>query len=287
MAQELSKDGKQLDQVPELDLTLRARLASALGTWQQWLPTPVAEPRYVEKLCGITNASIKVSDGFNDWVIRFNQTVADPGIHRVSEYNAMGLGSSMGICPVPAYIGDDILVTPYMAGDPPGFDQLELVGSTFAKIHLLDIASLPDQALDELNLSSYLVTCFKAAGEPAPLQAELQNVIESLPNEPKVLCHNDMLFENLLYSTADELIHVLDWEYAKLSPPSFDLATFCCHYFLNDEALQRLLQGYSDGISAGAHSESYHNPVTQQSIRAFEPAASIVEKLWFLIKDQR
>ena len=286
MAQELSEN----DQL--LDPRLRVRLSAALSTWRRWSPAPVAEPFFVAKLCGITNASIQVSDASNDWVIRFNQVVADPGIHRASEFTAMKLAADKGICPAPVYIQDDILVTPYWSGEPPDFEQLALIGATFAKIHQLDIRQDSNsaqheqhkqpKALDELDLSSYLMTCFRAAGRPEGLQIELQSVIETLPIEPNVLCHNDMLFENLLYSFEQQQIHVLDWEYAKVSPPSFDMAIFSSHYCLDDEQLQRLLLGYgaNDKTANGTGS------VDVASVRSFEAAASLIEKLWYLIKEE-
>lgn len=282
MAQELSKNDQQLDQ------QLRVRLSDALSTWLLWSPAPVAKPHFVKKLCGITNASIQVSDGRNDWVIRFNQIAADPGIHRASEFTAMRLAADKGICPEPVYIQDDLLVTPFLLGDPPSFGQLELVGTTFAKIHQLVMRQDPNheqfrepiRELDELELSSYLMTCFQSAGEPESLQRELQSVIEALPSERKVLCHNDMLFENLLYSSAQQRIHVLDWEYAKVSPPSFDIATFTSHYCLNDQQLARLLRGY--GVSSDA--AATHDLVSAASVRSFEPAASLVKTLWYLAK---
>jgi thiamine kinase-like enzyme len=278
MAQELSEN------VQQLDPRLRVRLSTALSTWQRWSPAPVAQPSFVAKLCGITNASIRVSDGSNHWVIRFNQAVADPGIHRASEFAAMRLAADKGICPAPVYIQDDILVTPYWSGEQPGFGQLKLIGETFATIHQLDprLYSESEQLkmLDELELSSYLMTCFRSAGEPKSLQTQLQRVIEILPSEPKVLCHNDMLFENLLYSPAEQRIHVLDWEYAKVAPPSFDIATFSSHYCLSDDHLQLLLRGYDVGGNTGASSDH----VNVASVRSFEAAAALIEKLWYLVK---
>lgn len=55
-------------------------------------------------------------------------------------------------------------------------------------------------------------------------------------NNPKVLCHNDIVEGNLLY-TADR-VYLIDFEYAKDNDPLFDIMSFITENNINDDKIR-------------------------------------------------
>jgi len=65
---------------------------------------------------------------------------------------------------------------------------------------------------------------------------------------PKVLCHHDFYWGNLLFD--GNKLWVIDWEYADWDDPLFDLAGFCTEQELDDEEKNIALQEYLPGYQA-------------------------------------
>jgi thiamine kinase-like enzyme len=66
--------------------------------------------------------------------------------------------------------------------------------------------------------------------------------IESVRSfHPTSFCHNDLLNTNFVY---DGTLRVLDWEYAGMGDPFFDLANFSANNQLSPDADERLLTSY-------------------------------------------
>jgi thiamine kinase-like enzyme len=68
---------------------------------------------------------------------------------------------------------------------------------------------------------------------------------------PTKNCHNDLSPGNLLYSKKDGRyqLHVVDWEYACISDPFFDLAGVCINFDFSEEQESRLIESYSEKLS--------------------------------------
>jgi thiamine kinase-like enzyme len=64
----------------------------------------------------------------------------------------------------------------------------------------------------------------------------------ALPAAAAVVCHGDLHALNLLQT--GESLRLLDWEYAHVSEPFWDLAGWCANGDLNDGARRRLLGDY-------------------------------------------
>ena len=72
-----------------------------------------------------------------------------------------------------------------------------------------------------------------------------ERALKKNPFTPK-LCHNDLLNANFL---DDGKIRILDWEYAGMGDPLFDLANFSVHHEFNDEQDRWLLESYFGEVS--------------------------------------
>ena len=66
------------------------------------------------------------------------------------------------------------------------------------------------------------------------------------PFTPKI-CHNDLLNANFL---DDGQIRILDWEYAGMGDPAFDLANFSTHHEFTNDQDRWLLECYFGEVTA-------------------------------------
>jgi aminoglycoside phosphotransferase (APT) family kinase protein len=69
-------------------------------------------------------------------------------------------------------------------------------------------------------------------------------------DERSVLCHNDLHHLNIIGS--QEVIQVIDWEYAGLGDPTMDLAGFLAYHDLDASAQSALLDAYGAGSTASS-----------------------------------
>jgi len=70
---------------------------------------------------------------------------------------------------------------------------------------------------------------------------------------PRVLCHNDLVAANIIETQDKRQICFLDWEYAAVSDPLFELAVICNGNQLTEAAQQYLLHAYF-----GVNTEQYN-----------------------------
>jgi len=73
--------------------------------------------------------------------------------------------------------------------------------------------------------------------------------LAKLPGAPKVLCHSDLHPMNLI--EGDEGLMVLDWEYAHISDPLWDLAGWSANNDFGAQAQGELLRNYAGGGPIG------------------------------------
>jgi thiamine kinase-like enzyme len=72
--------------------------------------------------------------------------------------------------------------------------------------------------------------------------AELHAALERDAASP-ALCHNDLVCENVLLTEGQDL-QLIDWEYAGVGDPYFDLAVVVRHHALNDALAEYFLEAY-------------------------------------------
>ena len=67
---------------------------------------------------------------------------------------------------------------------------------------------------------------------------------------PLVPCHNDLQNANFLHDGVR--LRIVDWEYAGMGDPFFDLGNFAANHELGEEAERSLLEAYSGDTGEGA-----------------------------------
>ena len=57
---------------------------------------------------------------------------------------------------------------------------------------------------------------------------------------PLVLCHNDILLNNILYEENTNNVHIIDYEYLGANPAAYDIANHFAEYAGTDEVSSKL-----------------------------------------------
>jgi thiamine kinase len=245
-------------------------LSRVLSTWEDWVENPATKPVLVSQLGGDTNLSFRVTDGISDWVVRLNSAIADEGRDQQSEVTSHQAACHAGIAPAIVYFNDECLVTEFLEGSKPGLGDLPEIGRLFSLIHSVDVD------IRSLDLANHLEAYFLQATPDATITRCFNKLrgIPSMDSGVKVLCHQDLTLENMIRT--EERIVTIDWEYASLSDPAFDLAVFTHSHDLAEEQILQLLTHY-DG----------NEPALPSRIHYFEMIYGMIEILWWQIRGNR
>jgi thiamine kinase-like enzyme len=209
---------------------------------------------------GITNRNYLVEATGQDerYVIRLagNDTHL-LGISREVEHAATVAAAGVGVGPeVVAYIRPEgYLVTRFIEGRPLPIEEahqqatLERVADTLRRFH--DNAAIPGLFIPLRIVEAYRALAV-ARGVRIPAEYELAQAIArrielALLSGPVELrpCHNDLLNANFIDDGGR--IRIVDWEYAGMGDPFFDLANFSVNHELTADEEEYLLDAY-DGM---------------------------------------
>ena len=220
--------------------------------------------RLVRRLAdGPTNASYLVEQGAEAYVLRLDKAATRPlGLDRHNERSVCRAIAAAGL--TPAYLHFDvaagICLRPFVAGrslcrddlDDPG--MLERLAAVLRRLHRLPpIGARFDPAAAVRRYSTQLATPQAAA--LAEQAAGLLTEIKRYAVAP-ALCHNDLVAENLLETAQGELM-LIDWEYAALGDPYFDLAVVARHHGLTDSLARHFLEAYLQRAPSQEESERF------------------------------
>jgi thiamine kinase-like enzyme len=210
---------------------------------------------------GITNRNFLVSvAGRTDrYVIRLagNDTHL-LGISREVEHAATVAAAGVGVGPeVTAFIRPEgYLVTRFIEGSPVSDEAvhqpitLRRVGESLRRIH--DGPAIPGLFVPFRIVEAYRALA-AARGVPIPAEYELSQSISrrielaflSNPIELRP-CHNDLLNANFIDDGTR--IRIVDWEYAGMGDPFFDLGNFSVNHGLTPDENAEVLEAYERGV---------------------------------------
>jgi aminoglycoside phosphotransferase (APT) family kinase protein len=214
--------------------------------------------RSIEVLAhGITNSNYVIDLGDERVVVRVpgNDTYL-LGIDRSNEVVAGGLAAAIGVgpevlatdestgCIVFRFIDGRAISTTELAEEP----MLGLFVETLRQVHHAGTAPTIWNPYDVIREHRDVAT---ARGVEAPFDAvlalELLARIEIVrPFRPTVLGHNDLLNANFLF---DDRVRIVDWEYAGMSDPFFDLANLSVNNGFGVDSEIALLRHYVGDLS--------------------------------------
>ncbi len=210
---------------------------------------------------GITNRNfLVVAAGRTDrWVIRLagNDTHL-LGISREVEHAATVAAAGVGVGPeVTAFIRPEgYLVTRFIVGSPVSDEAvhqvatLRRVGESLRRIH--DGPPIPGLFIPFRIVEAYHAL---AAARGVPIPAEysvalaiarrIELVLLTNPLEMRP-CHNDLLNANFIDDGTR--IRIVDWEYAGMGDPFFDLGNFSINHGLTPDEDAEVLRAYEGDV---------------------------------------
>lgn len=204
---------------------------------------------------GLTNESWLVRTSNDAVVVRIsNRQWASLQIDRIAEALVLDAVGRAGIGPevVASNVGRGVLVTRYL-GPTCAPDQMtapaliERLGQVYRALHAMRAPVDVHQVHLPTVIAGYLDTLETLgrqvdAVEPHMRARALALATEIAESTTPTLCHNDVHHLNLVDR---EPLRLIDWEYAGLGEPYFDLASVCVYhdYSMQDRAL--LLTSYA------------------------------------------
>ncbi len=231
---------------------------------------------------GMTNCNYCVWIDESPVFVRQSGETADSlGIRRDDEFVAAGLAGRLGIAPsVRLYnMTHRLLVTDYIFGETLTKERLR------SPERLQDVALLLRRAHEsepDVGTFSVFVTIEDYWQrvqhlDPGLLDAHrskrqwIDAIRQLVPKEPVGLCHNDLLAANFVEETNSHRLWLVDWEYAGLGTPYFDLGNFAANQDLAPEEEEQLAGWYFDTTNTRAH---------VGLIRILRVASDFREALW-------
>jgi thiamine kinase-like enzyme len=236
---------------------------------------------------GITNLNYRVTDGATRYAVRCGSDDAQLGISRRNEQLCAQLAARAGLAPAVVHAADGVLVSAFVDGVPLTPESarepavLGRVAQALRGIHALgsQVAGHFRYFCPFLIARSY-VELAAARGlalpdaDPERLLAEVAALqAQAGPFLPS-LCHGDPMPGNFL--DAGDRLWVIDWEYAGMGNPLFDVAGFASNCDLGDEADRALLAAYCGDA-----------PLPWPAFRALKAAAALRESLWAVIQGSK
>jgi thiamine kinase-like enzyme len=181
------------------------------------------------------------------------------GIVRATECVVSKIAGDIGIGPEVFYViqPEGYLVTRFIEGKlPPPVElgqreNIKRVAEAVRRVHKMYTIPETFSPFRVVEDSAEIARRFKVDfPDNFDWLIEQMNMAEAAllksPLTPR-LCHNDLLNANFL---DDGQIRILDWEYAGMGDPVFDLANFSVHHEFTDEQDRWLLEFYFGGVSA-------------------------------------
>ncbi len=209
---------------------------------------------------GITNMNYRVDVHGESFVVRIpGADSALLGIDRQREYACTAAASRSGIAPEVVHFlePEGILITRFIAGR--GFSREEMgrpgvirrVAAALQRYHggpVFPGTFSAGETVQEYRRRS-------RAGAPLPttidwMMRQAQTIERALQAVPQPLrpCHNDLLLANFIDD--GDLIRIVDWEYAAMGDPFFDLGNFAVHHEFTDAQETLLLEAYAPPVTA-------------------------------------
>jgi len=199
---------------------------------------------------GYANHSYRLRCGEEEYVLRLPASSEElPGADREAERLALLAVQPHGLSPELVFSdpGSGLLVTRYLSGrrwthaDFGNEDALRRLGQRLVELHAIE----PPTSLRRLDLGRHITELEKRAQRlPDALRQGARAMLDRFAPRATTLCHNDIHAGNVIEHDG---IRLLDWEYAAVGDPMFDLAGPICCERIDARAQAYLIGGYREG----------------------------------------
>jgi len=239
---------------------------------------------------GLTNESwlVRAIDSDQAWVVRLSNTSeSELQIDRRSEAAILSAVAAAGIGPRVVLCAPErhILVTEFLSGrswTPRAarqVDNLQRVILVLKRLHAMPVPA-GAQSIDlRAVVSGYWNTLMARglgarAGTLEQRERARQIIVDMQADRMAVLCHNDIHHLNVIDSGE---LRLIDWEYAGVGDPYFDLASICCYHAFSDQLRAQLLKLY-----LGAE-----RPSALERLHRMCWLFDYIRDLWFAVREMR
>ncbi|HWJ50052.1 MAG TPA: phosphotransferase [Solirubrobacteraceae bacterium] len=201
---------------------------------------------------GITNRNYRVTLGAREYVVRLPGKDTDLlGIDREAERIANTAAAELGIAPAVALALEECLVTDFIAcasvSEGEVADGVEELAAALRAFHDSP-TSLPTRFWVPDLLADYAEIVHRRGGTLPDAYEHVVSVAKqieaALPLTDPRPCHDDLLPGNIIRADADGRLMIVDWEYAGMGDPRFDLGNLAVNNDLDEAAEGRLLAAY-------------------------------------------
>lgn len=238
---------------------------------------------------GLTNESWLVHAGKTALVVRVsNHDSATLQIDRQSEAAILRTVADAGIGPKVLLCEPErhLLVTEYLTAgtwssrDARAPANIQRIAALLRQLHALPI---PSQAkIVDLRhvLTGYWNTLMSKgltarAGTPEVRERARHQIAEAALDAQTCLCHNDVHHLNVLDNS--ERLWLVDWEYAGIGDPFFDLASVCCYHAFSEQLRRDLLVAYC----------GHDRPSYNERLRRMCWIFNYIRELWFAVREMK
>jgi thiamine kinase-like enzyme len=201
---------------------------------------------------GITNRNYRVRMGGQEYVVRLHgKDTQLLGISRESEARASAAAAELGIAPFLAARFEGGMVTSYVPceglSERQVADRAEEIASALRSFHCSPV-ELPSAFRVPELLEHYARTLSERGAEPPAALEDARQLAETIasalpPSEARP-CHNDLLPGNVIREAASGRVMIVDWEYAGMGDPWFDLGNLAVNNAFEEADDERLLRAY-------------------------------------------
>jgi thiamine kinase-like enzyme len=192
---------------------------------------------------GITNHNFKVVTGGEAYVLRVGGKDTELlGIDRAVEHEAALAAATLGLAPEVVAFADGCLVTRFVEGEV-GITSAETVAPLLRRLH----TSVPIAGrFDSFRIvEAYAKTAAgRVPAEYAAAKRTADRIEKRRGSHGLCPCHNDLLAGNFVLG--EDRLWIVDWEYAGMGDPAFDLANFAVSNDLDEDGDRALLAAYGE-----------------------------------------
>lgn len=198
---------------------------------------------------GLTNRSYRLSLPRGDYFLRISTPFAARlGIQRRRELVLHQLAAEHGLAPRLHFIDPEqgLLISDWIAAGEPGeldwhsAPAIEQLAQLMRQIHQLPVPAQTQPLVLEAHLRFYMARICNRDPRITQLFHLMLARLQHLPSIARVFCHNDLSPANLLGNP----LQLVDWEYAGLGDPAFELACAIRAFDYHESQAWQLLAAY-------------------------------------------
>jgi len=232
---------------------------------------------------GITNENFKVVAGDDTVVLRIGGKDTELlGIDRSTEHVASLAAAETGLGPevVDFVEPEGYLITRFIEGRPIPVEEMRTQGRIVGiarALHGLHYGKSIPGRFDSFRVVEDYRAIAKERGVEVPpaydrVKATAGTIERARGPQQQRPCHNDLLNANFLDD--GRRIRIVDWEYAGMGDPFFDLANFSVNHGFATEEDAALLESY------------FGVPTTEQrsSLALMKPMSDFREAMWAVVQ---